>query len=219
MQQDLGDIHYTNNATILGIQFGPTIAQTITTTWTDKIKKIRAGVQDYYIRQLDVQQRIRVCNVWLLSKIWYVAQLLPIQDDQANQIQAILLQYIWRGSIFRVSATTLYKKPTEGGLDMIHIKAKCDTLYFFSASTTATQPWRFHSTLAWLTRRLQTTPQPPQLGAPPTNTWISEDIFSRTTVYKESTRYGALHQIQTYDMTHNVISNWKPLSLSCYCYG
>jgi hypothetical protein len=86
MQQDLGDIHYTNNATILGIHFGPTIAQTITTTWTDKIKKIRAGVQDYYIRQLDVQQRIRVCNVWLLSKIWYVAQLLPIQDDQVNQI-------------------------------------------------------------------------------------------------------------------------------------
>ena len=148
MQQDLGDIHYTNNATILGIHFGPTIAQTITNTWTDKINKIWAGVQDYYIRQLDVQQRIRVCNVWLLSKIWYVTQLLPIQDDQANQIQAILLQYIWQGSIFRVPATTLYKKPTEGGLDMIHIKAKCDTLYFFRLQQQRHNPDAF--TAHWL---------------------------------------------------------------------
>jgi hypothetical protein len=152
--QELDGVQYTDNAKILGINFGTTIAQNITHTWTDKINKIRASIKDFHIRQLDLQQKLRVCNVWLLSTIWYTAQLLPITDDQANQILTIIIQYIWRGSIFRVPITTLYKKATEGGLDMINIKAKCDALYLLRLtnqrqnSDTITAQWlKLHGAL------------------------------------------------------------------------
>jgi hypothetical protein len=143
--QELGGVQYTDNAKILGINFATTIAQTITNTWADKIYKIRAGIKDFHIRQLDLQQRLRVCNVWLLSKIWYIAQLLPITNDQANQILTSILQYIWRGSIFRVPITTRYKKTTDGGLEMINIKAKCDALYLLRHNSDKTRTQSQHN--------------------------------------------------------------------------
>jgi hypothetical protein len=46
----------------------------------------------------------------LLSKLWYVAQILPIPAQYARQIIAVILWYIWRGGIFRVPVSTLYRK-------------------------------------------------------------------------------------------------------------
>jgi hypothetical protein len=40
---------------------------------------------------------------------WYAAQVLPITVKYAQQITAIIIQYLWRGWIFRVPVTTLYK--------------------------------------------------------------------------------------------------------------
>jgi hypothetical protein len=121
---------YTDTATILGIKFGATIEQTIDKTWTEKIENIQGSVKDFYIRKLDIRQRKWVSNTWFLSKVWYTAQILPILDKYAQQITTVIIQYIWRGWIFRIPVTTLYKRKLEGGLGMTDTEAKCDTLYF-----------------------------------------------------------------------------------------
>jgi hypothetical protein len=64
-----------------------------------------------------------------LSKVWYAAQVLPITTLHTQQITTILVRYLWKGWIFRVPITTLYKKRSEGVLGVIHIQAKCDALY------------------------------------------------------------------------------------------
>jgi hypothetical protein len=58
-----------------------------------------------------------------------VAQVLPITDIYVHQLTTTILQYIWRGWIFRLPITTLYKKISERGLGMIDIRAKCNMLY------------------------------------------------------------------------------------------
>jgi hypothetical protein len=118
----LRGIKYTNVAKILGIIYGADIPAT-------KIHQIEGSVQDYHTRKLDIQQRIWSCNTWYLSKLWYAAQVLPITTQHTQQITTILVRYLWKGWIFKVPITTLYKKRSEGGLGVIHIKAKCDTLY------------------------------------------------------------------------------------------
>ena len=86
-------------------------------------------MKELQIRQLDIQQRIWVSNSYYLAKIWYTAQIIPIPEKQAQRNTSIIHQFIWRGNIFRVPASTLHKPRHKGCLGMVNISAKCRTLF------------------------------------------------------------------------------------------
>jgi hypothetical protein len=122
-------IPYIPTTKILGIYYSTKIGHTIDYTWEDKFHTIIRTVKELQIRQLDIQQRIWVSNSYYLAKIWYTAQIIPIPEKQAQRITSIIHQFIWRGNIFRVPASTLHKPRQKGGLGMVNISAKCRTLF------------------------------------------------------------------------------------------
>jgi hypothetical protein len=71
-----------------------------------------------------------MCNTYLLSHLWHIAQLLPIPERHAQHITTIITGQLWKGWVFRVPITTLQKPYLEGGMNMVGIRAKCATLYF-----------------------------------------------------------------------------------------
>ena len=83
--------------------------------------------QELYTRDLNLLQR--VCDTYLLSKIWYCTQTLSIPSGQAQQITMSVLWLIWHGDIFRVATSTLHLSRADGGLGLIHVHATCLTLF------------------------------------------------------------------------------------------
>ena len=77
-----------------------------------------------------VARRIHYVQLCLLAKIWYVAQVLPLPQAQAQQITTICSWYIWQGAIFRVPITSLYRPKDKGGWDLPHVASKCKTLLY-----------------------------------------------------------------------------------------
>jgi hypothetical protein len=122
-------MRYTSEAKILGITFGVNIAASVKSTWSQKLQQLHEGVPDQNIIRLDLQQRIWMCQTWLLAKLWYAAQVLPIMPQHTNTVTSYVTKVIWSGRIFRVPTTTLYKKEKDGGLGMVHVLAKCDAIY------------------------------------------------------------------------------------------
>jgi hypothetical protein len=138
--RDLGEIKYKPTNKILGIYYGSTVQHTIEYNWDEKVKIIKATIKDAHTRNLDIQQRIWInnvyhlskiwYNVYHLSKIWYTAQIVPLPEEKAQIITTTIHQYLWKGNIFRVPASTLHREKHAGGLAMINIRVKCRTLYF-----------------------------------------------------------------------------------------
>ena len=94
-------------------------------TWTRKIQQIHASIKYHHSRNLTYNNEYG----HVTRGICLNYGVLPITTRHTKQITAQIVQYLWTGWIFRVPLTTLYKKRPEGGLGMIHIKAKCDALY------------------------------------------------------------------------------------------
>jgi len=97
-------------------------------------------------------------QVYLLAKIWHIAQVFPITKEHARQIGTAISWYIWRGSIFRVPLSTLQRAPQKGGLGLSNVEAKCRALFISRLRTTAehegtlTEAWlqQWNLTEAWL---------------------------------------------------------------------
>jgi hypothetical protein len=82
-QHKLDGFDYTHKAIILGIAFGETMENTIDGIWNRVINKIHASITVSHTRDQDLHQRIRACNTYLLSKLWYVAQILSLPERKA----------------------------------------------------------------------------------------------------------------------------------------
>jgi len=92
--------------TILGIQYGTTIAKSVKDSWAGAVRAVRAQARKVYAQTLCLAQRIQYVHLCLLAKIWYLAQILPPTNDQV-QLTNVCNWFIWQGAIFRVPVTTL----------------------------------------------------------------------------------------------------------------
>jgi len=68
---------------------------------------------------------------FLLSKIWYIAQILPAPNLYTQQLTTAITWYIWRGTIFRVPISTLQRPKQMGGWEMPDIEANFTALLLY----------------------------------------------------------------------------------------
>jgi hypothetical protein len=115
---------------ILGVTFGPTIVLSIKDSWTGVICAVRAQARKAYRRNLCLTQCLHYVQLCLLAKIWYVAQILPLNCLHAQQLTTICSWFIWQGAIFCVPITTLQRPKYEGGWDFPNVEVKCKTLLY-----------------------------------------------------------------------------------------
>ncbi|KAJ4440885.1 hypothetical protein ANN_10732 [Periplaneta americana] len=113
---------------ILGINFSPRLDDIIENNWQSTLNKLRGTLHQHLSRNLNLLQKVWHVNTFALSKLWYLAQVLPMPDKVSQKIEQLIGYYVWRGYPFRVARPQLRRKITEGGLNLIFVSIKCHSL-------------------------------------------------------------------------------------------
>ena len=119
----------TERIKILGIYFLRTFTDTIRYNFDLVINKIRHMNLLQNSRSLCLVSRVKFVNTYVLSKLWYVANVLPLSLLKGKQIQSLCLWFVWKGHVFRVRYNDLTLPYAEGGLCLCNIQLKAETLY------------------------------------------------------------------------------------------
>jgi hypothetical protein len=117
-------------------------------SWATTIAKIRHQAQDSYVRNLSLAQRVRFVHEYLLLCAWYVAQIYPPSQDHSRQLNTTMTWYIWKGQIYKVPISTLYRHKSKGVWALTHFEAKCYALLLQRTQTQITN--RATLTSTWL---------------------------------------------------------------------
>ena len=127
---EIVNIPYHDTATILGFQIKNTIGESALTSWTKTTAKIRAQAQEAYCRLLTLDKRIQFVHEYLMPRAWYVSQIYPPPppDVCVRQLNMTISWFVWKGDIFRVPLSTLYRPKEEGGWDLTILPAKSHAL-------------------------------------------------------------------------------------------
>jgi len=123
-------IAYHPHVTIIGVTFWGTIEQTMKHSWARLTGTARAQAKRAYTRGPCLATRMLYVNTFLLSKIWYTAQIPPAPNIHTQLTNAVTW-YIWRGTVFRVPVSTLQRPKQTGGLEMPDTEAKCTALLLY----------------------------------------------------------------------------------------
>ena len=129
IQPQLPHLQVATAVKILGVIFSASIGEMQHLNWREIVRKVKVAAKDLYFRDLCLLQRSRLTHMFLLSKCWYMAQILPLTNVYARQISSAISWYLWKGNIFRVPLSTLYRNPEMGGIGLIDVSLKCLALF------------------------------------------------------------------------------------------
>jgi len=73
---------------------------------------------------------VRYVQLCLLTKIWCMAQIVPLPAAHTQQLTTIYTWFIWQGATFRVAVTTLQRPKEDGNRGFPNVGAKCRTLLY-----------------------------------------------------------------------------------------
>ena len=83
-------------------------------------------------RKLTLFQRATYINACMLSKIWYVAHIYPLNLSFTKEINKIIFNYLWNGGYEPVRRATVFRPRTEEGLGIIDCFIKCQVIFLNS---------------------------------------------------------------------------------------
>jgi hypothetical protein len=124
-------IEYRRKMQILGMCIGRSTKQSVIDTCNQVTRQVKTHVKNAYHRDLCLAQRIQFVHTCLLAKIWYVAQLFPAPKTIIQQLNAAVIYFIWKGSMFRVPLSMLHAGKMEGGWDLVNVEAQCRALFLY----------------------------------------------------------------------------------------
>lgn len=114
---------------ILGVFFHENYKKMIDLNYNELIKNINYSIALQFSRRLNIVQKIWVLNTYVLSKLWYVAQLFPPDNKHIALIRKKCGNFIWKGSFYKVERKELYAPEHKGGLSLIDIESKAKALF------------------------------------------------------------------------------------------
>ena len=114
---------------IFGFLICPTNKETLTNTWNKVVEGFEKVLFSWQSRLLDTLiQRVEVAKVFALSKLFYVAQVLPLPDKHRRRVESSLSKFIFNGRHERLRLSELENSPRQGGLGLPDIGVKADSL-------------------------------------------------------------------------------------------
>lgn len=114
------DIAWVNSAKILGINFG--YKEPHQQNWEAKIKQLENGIKEWNECDLTMKGRVTVANTYILSKMWYLAEVDPPQRGEVKRINRLIFPFIWGHKGEFVDRATMFLPPSRGGLGVINIE-------------------------------------------------------------------------------------------------
>lgn len=114
---------------VLGVIFTTNFKNIISENYDDLIRKMKTTVKKHTKRKLNLFQKVQILNCYILSKLWYVAQIFPAENKQIAQIRTTCQQFIFNSYIFKVRMHQLYLPVENGGLSLIDVESKMKALF------------------------------------------------------------------------------------------
>ena len=114
---------------VFGIFLLNSYIETIKRNWDYRYRKFEQAIYSWSSRRLDlVVQRIEVIKIFALSRIYYIASVLPLSKTTGAKFEKLMGKFIWTssGKIMRVSIEELKLPYDRGGLALtcVHTMSK-----------------------------------------------------------------------------------------------
>jgi hypothetical protein len=77
---------------------------------------------------MSVNDRIIACKTFILSKLWYLANFIIVNEKKIKIIDRIVHKFIWNCPIGRIKINTLILPYDNGGLKSVCIRARLNTI-------------------------------------------------------------------------------------------
>ena len=114
---------------VLGFQVCPQYSDTLRCTWEAVFKGFQRRLFSWENRMLNtLQQRVAVAQTFALSKLWYVAQVLPLPQAVLKKIESSLSSFIFKGRHERLKLEEIENTVKEGGLGLTCVATKAECL-------------------------------------------------------------------------------------------
>lgn len=114
---------------VLGVDFYKNFESTVTYNYDDLINKLKYAISLHYRRKLNIYQKAFVLNTYILSKLWYIAQIFPPNNKHIAVIRQICFKFLWLGHFYSTAKNQLYLPIYKGGLALQDIETKTKSLF------------------------------------------------------------------------------------------
>ena len=126
---------------IFGFTICPLYKDTAMKTWNRVVRGFEQVLFSWESRQLEtLSQRVQVVKTFALSKLYYVAQVLPLPDEHKRRVERRLSSFIFRGRHERLSLSEIENTCENGGLGLPNISVKADALLIRQMCRILNQP-------------------------------------------------------------------------------
>ena len=101
--------------------------------WDFRFKKFSNSIISWSPRVLDtLQQRVDVIRIFGLSRVYYVASILPVTPNIVKKFESLMGKFIWSksGKILRIALDEIKNKKLDGGLQLPCLASMADSLLF-----------------------------------------------------------------------------------------
>lgn len=125
---DVG-IEQVDELKILGVTFRNTWEETVSRVYENQLNIVKSMLFKAKYRNLNIIQKIWILNTYILSKLWYVGQIIPAPNKFIAEVTKVIGNYLWMGHLFKINRNQLYLARDRGGLDLIHVGMKIKALF------------------------------------------------------------------------------------------
>lgn len=121
---------YVPSTRILGVVFSPKSSQLPQLNWPVITAAASAVLRDNCSRSLCIEQRVRFVNTFAMSKLWYVAKVVPPLLRVVQGMRTAVGRFVWTGWLFRVPFPVLCSSLGSGGFGLHDPVLRCKALFY-----------------------------------------------------------------------------------------
>ena len=130
---------------IFGVTHFPDYKETLDFNWAEATRKLTTCLNSWNTRVLNsVFQRVSVLNVFALPKLWYLCECLPLPAGWASEIEKHVFTFVKLGKMELPALQELYNPIEKGGLGLVCVRAKADSLFLRQTLRMLVQPKTLH---------------------------------------------------------------------------
>ena len=114
---------------VLGVWLYPSYNQIVGQNYAKLVANLKKCLLEWGCRILSsLKQRVEVIHTFALSKLWYIAQILPLPQKQLLEIESAVRRFLWKDSHEQPTLDTLKNPGKKGGLGLVDIGSKAEAL-------------------------------------------------------------------------------------------
>ena len=128
--------------------------------WRPRINAVEKCLNSWRGRSLSYSGKALIVNALALSRVWYVASLIPMPDWVVSELNTLVFSFFWSGKRDLVARDVVYHSTFQGGFGVVSVRYKVHALLaqWVRRYVTAPNAWA-HMMTFWFFDRFGIDPQ------------------------------------------------------------